>query len=180
MAKDAIQHLQDLVALAQSQLGVAESPKGSNRGEALEKYFAADDYKPGKTDDGYPWCAAFICWLLQEWMKAGAKTRFRFTAPRTPSAFGLIDWAHSQRAVQVITAHDIQAKRYRVAPGDIVVWNFSHVSLCEVPQAGMYVTTIDGNTDKAGGREGYEVARKTRPVSKIRAVLRLIPSAKTL
>lgn len=179
MAKDAIQHLADLVALAQSQLGVSESPKGSNRGPALAKYFAADNYKPGAKDGGYAWCAAWICWLLQTWMEAGAKTRFRFIAPRTPSAFGLIDWAHGQRAVQVITAHEIQTKRYRVAPGDIVVWAFSHVSLCEVPQVGMSVTTVDGNTDGAGGREGYEVARKTRPVSKIRAVLRLIPSAKT-
>lgn len=178
--KDAIAHLADLVAIAAGQVGVGESPRGSNRGEALKKFFASDDYKPAGKDEGYPWCASFVCWCVQQWLALGAKSRFRIDAPRTARAFGFIDWARTQRAVQYITAHELKTNRYRPAPGDIVVFECSHVALCSRPAPKGYVTTIDGNTDPAGGREGYEVAIKTRSIASVKCVLRLIPSAKTL
>ena len=178
--KDAIAHLADLVGIAASQVGVGESPRGSNCGEALKKFFASDDYKPAGKDEGYAWCASFVCWCVQQWLALGAKSRFRIEAPRTARAFGFIDWARTQRAVQFITGHELTTNRYRPAPGDIVVFDFSHVALCSKSAPKGYVTTIDGNTDPAGGREGYEVAIKTRRISTVKCVLRLIPTAKTL
>ena len=178
--KDAVAHLADLVGIAASQVGVGESPRGSNRGAALAKFFASDDYKPAGKDEGYPWCAAFVCWCIQTWLALGAASRFRIEAPRTARAFGFIDWARTQRAVQYITRAELLAYRYRPAPGDIVVFECSHVALCSKSAPKGYVTTIDGNTNPAGGREGYEVAIKTRPVGKVRCVLRLIPTAKNL
>ena len=175
--KDAIAHLADLVGIAASQVGVGEVPRGSNRGEALKKFFASDDYKPAGKDEGYPWCASFVCWCIAQWLALGAKSRFRIDAPRTARAFGFIDWARTQRAVQYITREELLTGRYRPAPGDIVVFEFSHVALCSKAAPKGYVTTIDGNTDSTGSREGHEVAVKTRPTGKVRCVLRLIPTA---
>jgi len=176
--KDAIQHLADLVGIAASQLGKCESPRGSNRGPAIAQFFAADNYNPGRgADEGYPWCASFVCWCLQQWLSAGASERFAFTAPRTASAFGLIDWAMTQPAVQLITGDELRTGRYRPAPGDVVVWDFSHTSIVNKPAPRGMCSTIDGNTNAAGGREGYEVACKTRRVDTIRALLRFIPTA---
>lgn len=171
--KDAVELLAELVVIARSQLGVEESPRGSNRGAALTKYFAADNLPGG----GYAWCASFVCWCVQQWLAGEAGKRFRVNAPRTASAFRMIDWARTQSAMQVITRPEIVSGRYRVAPGDIVVFEVSHVAICVKPAPKGFVITVDGNTNDEGSREGYEVAERTRRTSTIRAVLRFIPTA---
>jgi hypothetical protein len=55
---------QKLVDLAKKEIGV-EEVNGSNCGPRVDEYKAATWLNPKK---GWPWCAAFICWLFREGM----------------------------------------------------------------------------------------------------------------
>jgi hypothetical protein len=58
-------------------------------------------------------------------------------------------------------------------PGDIVIFTFSHIGIAvSEPDEKGNVKTVEGNTDKAGSREGGGVYLKTRNISKIRSRIR--------
>ena len=50
---------QEMVYLAEEEIGTAEV-NGTNCGPRVDEYKAATWLDP---DKGWPWCAAFICWL---------------------------------------------------------------------------------------------------------------------
>lgn len=150
---------------AESKIGVRESG-GHNKGKDLAPFFAADWYKPNATDDGYAWCAAFVCWAVQT---AVAGRKITFQPPRTPSAWGMEAWSLAQdNSTWLRKPHDGDIKR-----GDIVVFRFSHVGIAvsDATTDG-WVTTVEGNTNAAGSREGDGVYRKRRRVASIRSRIR--------
>jgi cell wall-associated NlpC family hydrolase len=153
---------------AESKVGVRESG-GPNKGSALQPFFGADSYdpngpKPG--DDGYAWCASFVCWCV---MVAVAGRSITFERPTTPSAWGMEAWSLAQdRSTWTLKppGRDIQR-------GDIVVFNFSHVGIAVGPvDANGFVPTVEGNTNAAGSREGDGVYRKLRSIHSIRSRIR--------
>lgn len=150
----------ELVRLATSQLGIREVPTDSNRGERVEAYQAATWY--GGT--GWPWCAAFLCWLFRE---AGAADSWR---PKTPGAWDFENWA--RKHPDKVTLYK-PASHTRIKPGDVVIYTFSHIGLAVEAESGGRVDTIEGNTDAAGSREGGGVYRKNRNKKKIRSVIRI-------
>ena len=154
-----------MVNLARAEIGVSEID-GSNCGPRVDVYKAATWLDP---DKGWPWCAAFICWLVREAIDG---EDILFKRPRTAGAWDFENWAKQQSGKGVElrkpTNEDIKA-------GDIVVFTFSHIGLAvkDVDSSG-YVTTIEGNTNGAGSREGGSVLEKRRHVSKIRSRIRLV------
>ena len=154
-----------MVTLAREQIGVSEVD-GTNCGPMVDTYKAATWLDP---DKGWPWCAAFICWLVKG---AIGKEDVEFERPRTAGAWDFENWAKKQ-AVQGVdlrkpTNEDIKA-------GDIVVFTFSHIGLAvaDADSSG-YVKTIEGNTNGEGSREGGSVLEKNRHVSKIRSRIRIL------
>jgi len=151
-----------LVELAKKEVGV-EEVNGTNCGPRVNEYKSATSLDP---EQGWPWCAAFICWLMREAMKDNSYT---FKRPTTASAWGFEDWAAKQNnKVQLKKPHkdDIKA-------GDIVMFTFSHIGLAiSDPQDG-YIDTIEGNTDGQGSREGGAVLLKKRKLSAIRSRIRI-------
>lgn len=151
-----------LVELARKEIGVQEV-NGTNCGPRVNEYKSATSLDP---EQGWPWCAAFICWLMREAMKDNSYT---FKRPTTASAWGFEDWAAKQNnKVQLKKPHkdDIKA-------GDIVMFTFSHIGLAiSDPQDG-YIDTIEGNTDGQGSREGGAVLLKKRKLSAIRSRIRI-------
>ena len=156
---------QKMVLLAREEIGVSEVD-GSNCGPRVDEYKAATWLDP---DKGWPWCAAFICWLVREAIE-GEDVKFK--RPRTAGAWDFENWAKQQVAngidLRKPTNEDIKA-------GDIVIFTFSHIGIAikDVDSSG-YVTTIEGNTNGAGSREGGSVLEKKRHVSKIRSRIRII------
>ena len=154
-----------MVSLAREEIGVSEVD-GSNCGPRVDEYKAATWLD---ADKGWPWCAAFICWLVREAMKGEDAS---FKRPRTAGAWDFENWAkqESNRGVELRkpTNEDIKA-------GDIVVFTFSHIGIAvaDVDSSG-YVKTIEGNTNGAGSREGGSVLEKNRHVSKIRSRIRIL------
>lgn len=155
-----------IVELAAKEVGVEEID-GSNCGPRVNQYKAATNLPP---DEPWPWCAAFVCWLVQEAMAAtGIKETARFKRPRTAGAWAFENWSLAQD----LTTQTRKPHRGDIKPGDIVVFTFSHIGIAVgSPDAEGYVATIEGNTDAAGSREGGGVFRKRRKLSAIRSRIR--------
>lgn len=151
-----------LVELAKKEVGV-EEVNGTNCGPRVNEYKSATCLD---SEQGWPWCAAFICWLMREAMKDSSYT---FKRPTTASAWGFEEWAAKQNnKVQLKKPHkdDIKA-------GDIVMFTFSHIGLAIGEPHDGYIDTIEGNTDGQGSREGGAVLQKKRKLSAIRSRIRI-------
>ena len=153
-----------LVELAKKEVGVEEIG-GTNCGPRVNQYKAAT-WLPA--DQSWPWCAAFIDWLVMRAMEDSGK-EFTFQRPRTAGAWDLENWSMKQDGS---TWTKLNPQAGDIAPGDIVIFTFSHVGLAiESPAKGV-VETIEGNTDGNGSRDGGGVWRKQRKLSQIRSRIR--------
>lgn len=162
-----------LARTAESQIGTEERAQHDNRGAAIEKYQRATNLD----GTGWPWCAAFVDWCFKE---AQMELPAVGNAPSTAAAFGLISWGEENH---------LMVSRPGVTPnsaprrGDIVVYAFSHCGIVTgtFPHRPGAFEAVEGNTNAQGGRDGYQVARRTRGLSAVRAFIRLpgthLPSA---
>lgn len=152
-----------LIALAKKEIGV-EEVNGTNCGPRVNEYKAATWLDHTKS---WPWCAAFICWLFREAMKGGT---YSFKRPETAGAFDFENWARDQGSSIILK----KPHGGDIRPGDIVVFNFSHIGIAiGSPDSTGFVKTIEGNTDGAGSREGGAVLEKRRKISTIRSIIRV-------
>lgn len=177
--RDVIPSLGELLAtIAEQQLGLCEEPRGSNQGRKIQKFFDADNYDPiqGPGDHGYPWCASFVCWVVQEAMRREPDLFRGIAKPVTPAAFGLEAWGRNfPGLVRVFTVKDLRPVDLWPRRGDIVIYNFSHcgvVTAAGVPDR--HFAAVEGNTDSKGSREGWEVARKARTFNLVRSWVRIV------
>lgn len=157
--------LQAVISTARAELGVTESPAGSNRVKYWDLF--------GPEWQGQPWCCAFLAWVFQ---RAGERMAF-FGGGKTASCTILLRWYREQGLTVPVS---------EVQKGDIVLLNFNgkgtpdHCGLAELvnyadsPQ-NVCVWTIEGNTTP--GYEGSQdnggcVASKLRFGNQIVAVCR--------
>lgn len=166
-----------LLDLAIRELGVREQG-GNNNGPRIREYQAATWLEPA----AWPWCAAFVDWcvmrwldnrLVRDWLKLTQDQADEFR-PRTAGAWDLANWARKQSLRVSILTESAKAN-----PGDIIIFDFSHVGLIERDQGANFLT-IEGNTNQAGARDsesGDGVWRKTRERSLARNLLRIHPPA---
>jgi hypothetical protein len=144
-----------VIALASTQIGVTEEPKGSNAGPMVEVYLHSVGL--GK---GYAWCMAFVYWCVDHAaVQTGSSNPLKKTA-------GVIDQYNSRKALATSTP----------APGDIFIMDFGkgvgHTGFVE-SVSGNIIHTIEGNTNDDGSREGYEVCRRQRQITTIKSFIRL-------
>lgn len=154
---------QKIVELAQKEVGVEEIDN-TNRGPRVNEYKAAT-WLPA--DQAWPWCAAFIDWIVMKAMEGG---KYTFKRPRTAGAWDLENWSLKQddsTQTKRSPGEDIKA-------GDIVIFKFSHVgfAVADADRDTDTVKTIEGNTDAAGSREGGGVFLKRRKLSQIKTRIR--------
>lgn len=163
--------LSRIADIAEAQIGTEEDSAHTNRGAAILKYQQATSL----AGQGWPWCAAFVDWCIEQAMLEHPEL-FGLTfaqRPQTASAFGLQEWAQSKFAVgcHVFASDDSHCQPGR---GDIVVYKFSH---CGIVAAGVdargLLHTVEGNTNNDGSRDGYEVCAKTRPLRQVRCFITL-------
>lgn len=140
----------DLVSWAQSQIGVKESPAGSNK----VKYWDAYKKRCGVNYQGSPWCAAFVtdgmC-TIGQWKQTSDEGRFRYC----PS---LVNWA-KQNGQWLDRSAVCQ-------PGDIILFankgTACHVGIVEKRISSSEVQTIEGNTSVTSNDNGGAVMRRNR------------------
>ena len=132
---------------ARGELGVMESPAGSNRTKYGRWYGL----------DGQPWCMMFVQWCFD---RAGQKLPYT-----TASCSGLLNWCKRHHKEYIADSPE---------PGDVVIYSFGHTGIVESVGAGT-VTVIEGNTSPgaAGSQDnGGMVCRRTRKTSTVTAYLR--------
>jgi hypothetical protein len=164
---DTYSHLDELAGIAESQIGTQEDTKHTNRGDAILKYQRSTNLD----GQGWPWCAAFVDWCVEQLYTKHPEYSRRFPRPQTASAFGLLDWGRKVGCIVSSGApNNLFPKR-----GDLVVYTFSHCGIVSAPPArpGAPFEAIEGNTNDAGGRDGYTVARKVRNVSSVKGFIRI-------
>ncbi len=155
-----------LCDIASKEIGTQEVD-GSNCGPRVNQYKAATNLDP---ELAWPWCAAFICWVVREAMKAaGVNETETFHRPTTAGAWDLENWSLRQD----LTTRTKRVPGRDIAPGDIVIFTFSHVGLAITkPDADGYFYTVEGNTDVAGSREGGGVFQKVRRIGQVKTRIR--------
>jgi hypothetical protein len=136
---------QKMLATAAGEVGVRESPPGSNNSPRIAEYRSATAGAPGPG----PWCAYFVSWVARQ---SGV--------PVGPNGqgFGSVDALYSwaQQSGKALP------RGAQPQPGDLIVWN-EHIGMVESVDANGSVHTIEGNssdqvirrTHAAGSALGY-------------------------
>lgn len=137
---------QQMVALAQREIGVKEQPPGSNDSPRIA------EYRQATAGSGIgPWCAYFTSWLAKS---SGVPLG------EAGQGFGSVDalYAWAQRTGKAIQ----NGPGVTPQAGDLIVWD-EHIGLVESVDADGTVHTIEGNssdqvirrTHAAGSALGY-------------------------
>ena len=147
-----------LVEVASAEVGVMESPAGSNRGPRVDQYVRSVGLNP---TGGFAWCAAFLYFCFEKaCAELGAPNPVIKTA-------GVQDhWQKAgQKGIPRITHAEFMDDASRVQPGHVFVIGFpkglGHTGLVEAISGGRLIT-IEGNTNQDGSRNGVGVFRRDK------------------
>lgn len=143
------------VEIARTQLGIHESPGNKNTGPQVDEYLKSVGLGPG-----YSWCMAFVYWCYGE-----AAKQLGVVNPLAKTG-GVLDQWNRRR---------LHFGYVQPMPGDIFIMDFGkglgHTGLITKVE-GLWIYTIEGNSNDEGSREGYEVCQRRRNVDKIKGYLR--------
>lgn len=134
---------QELIKIAQNEVGVKENPANSNNVKYNTWYY-------GKSVSGaaYPWCAAFVSWCFRS---------AQGLCPKTASCLTMLQWFEGKGQV-------VKDPK----PGDIVFFHYStnarrtnHVGIV-IGVEGKIIRTIEGNTSVSSNDNGGSVMERMR------------------
>lgn len=148
----------DVLALARSQIGTTEHPRGSNR----------TPYGVAYGMNGVAWCSIFVWWVFRQ---CGIDLRAEV-------AMGYSD---CDTALDGFRRRGWVVSRKDARPGDIVFYDMSSVDGSGADHTGIIETVvrvgviaIEGNTSDRGSQtNGGAVLRKTRSWAAVKAVCRV-------
>jgi hypothetical protein len=151
---------------ARGEIGVVESPPGSNSGERVREYQNASSLS-GTT--GWPWCAAFTAWCSE---RAGRPLGKDWNTAYVPSYVRAAkDRKHGLR---VVAASD-------AIPGDFVCFDWGkdgvadHIGVLatKVTPNGSF-SSVEGNTSYGDNSNGGKVMLRERSASQVQAFIRVV------
>ena len=144
----------NLLSIANSQIGVTEWPANSNK-VVYNTWF----YGRQVSGADYPWCMAFVQWCFNQ---NGTPLPFK-----TASCSALLNWYKKNKPKQVVTKPE---------PGDIIIYNFGHTGILE-KVVGVNIVAIEGNTSSTNSgsqSNGGGVFRRTRSKNTVTGYIRPI------
>lgn len=153
-----------VVQVAETQLGVHESPSGSNNVKYNTWFYGRHVY-----GDDYSWCATFLDWIFE---KAGCGKLYPHNANAAYGQNEIVSKCGGSWILKQNENYDLRKDyvKNKAKIGDIVDFNFSGLSDWRqhtgivVGIDGTDLITIEGNTSSGNGSQsnGGEVAQKTR------------------
>lgn len=150
----------DILAYAEQHL--AQRPRevgGPNAGPWVRTYMN------GNEGPQWPWCAGFACFILRQ---AAAQAML----PLTPS-FSCDELGRDAMKRGTFLTGGPSFKTAQLTPGAFFLvrrplgqrgWHHTGIVIAVDQDS---VTTIEGNTNEAGGREGFEVSRRIRATDQL-------------
>jgi CHAP domain/Putative peptidoglycan binding domain len=154
------------IAFARTQVGIMEQPLGSNRGPEVDEYLRAVGLNPAA--GSFAWCVAFTFFCYQ-----AAAQQLGLVNPHVRTAGVLDHWAKAARAPHArrITAASAVSNPGLVRPGALFIIDtgggFGHSGMVIESRDGR-LTTIEGNTNDDGSRNGIGVfERSARKIAQI-------------
>lgn len=150
------------IAVAEEVAEVREDPLGSNRGPRVDEY----QRRTGLSRPGHPWCACFLYWCFDEAAKGLGRNN-----PVIRTAGCQDHWNRAGSAgIARVAAARATADPALVQPGMIFIMAFDgangHTGIVE-SVAGGFISTIEGNGNGSGGREGIGVFRLQRKIKSV-------------
>ena len=148
-----IQLLDKTLQIARTQIGVVEGPKHDNTGKEVNEYLKRVGLGPG-----FPWCASFVYWCADE-----AANQLGIANPllRTAACAAMSSWAYQHDILRHDPTPGCIFLRYETVDG---IFRAGHTGLVETTQGNAF-TTIEGNTNLDGSRDGYGVFRRQHTVT---------------
>lgn len=145
------------LTVAYAEQHLAQHPRevgGANRGPWVRLYMNGNDGAE------WLWCAGFVSFVLKQ-----AATALKIDAPLKTS-FSCDRLALEAQAKKLFLDGDIEADRQKLRPGSLFLerrrtGDWKHVGIVTSVGTDTF-TTIEGNTNDEGSRNGYEVAANTR------------------
>jgi len=139
-----------IIELAESQVGIKESPANSNRVKYNKEYYGSN-----VSGSAYPWCCVFVWWVFNH---DGASKLF-YNGKKTALCATLMSWFKTQGR--------FYSKNPK--PGDIVFFNWvggsvaKHVGIVKSYDSKTgKVITIEGNTSVGNDSNGGQVMIRER------------------
>jgi hypothetical protein len=166
---------QILADIAAGEVGVRET--GRNQGPGIAKYWPATNYPNGYTNRE-PYCAAFVCWVIQQAMQEGHALGLTASSrPRDAAVRNLVAWSRKDGS----GARIILPSKILIIPpaaGDLIYFAFggstpNHIGIVAGPAVNGIIPTIEANTGALGERDGDGVWRKSRRVNLAAGYIRL-------
>lgn len=157
-----------LARILRGEIGVREV--GKNSGKRIREYQAATDLRPLGP---WAWCAALICWGVREMLtECFPDGRHPGERPTTAGAWDFERWARENPDLVEL----LKPVGTVILEGDILVFTKSHIGAAlerSFPRtASSIITTVEGNTDPGGSREGDGVYLRERRKDFVRSVIR--------
>lgn len=161
----------EIVKIARTQLHVRETPGQNNRGPEVDEYIRRIGLNP-EDDITDPWCVAYAYWCVDEAAIAlGVENQM-------PKIAGVIRCWNAIPASMKITADQVRANPALLKPGAIFfvdhsryidtpkgkrkIWR-GHAGIVAEPHPSfLKFTSIEGNTNVAGSREGQGVYQRMK------------------
>lgn len=149
--------LNEVILVASGEVGVRETSR--NRGPMVDAYIESVGLDPAIGQ--YPWCASFVFWCYEH---AAKNCSIVNPCPKTASALKL--WLKSPEFFRLANFSD------KICPGCIFIIDHGHgKGHCGIVEGVDFttqtITTIEGNTNPEGGREGDGVYRRSRTLQEI-------------
>lgn len=147
----------DIVAKARTQIGVKESPKGTNNVKYNTAYYGQEVHD-GLWGTTFAWCCAFIWWVFRE---CGASQLF-YGGKKTASCTTLMEYYK-------------QKGQFSKTPtvGSLVFYNWGsgsaakHIGIVTKINADGSIKAVEGNTAVGNDSNGGEVMERTRYANQI-------------
>jgi hypothetical protein len=150
--------LKKVLTVAAGEIGTMEVPPGSNRGPEVDLYIKTTGLDPA---GHFAWCACFVYWCFNK-----ASGALDVTNPCPKTAGVLAHWADANDVANArrILPSEAQSEPSLIVPGTLFLLRTSgtagHIGFIEAVH-GNQLTTIEGNTNDGGSREGVGVYRRT-------------------
>lgn len=165
-----------LVEIAKNDIGQVETSR--NQAPFIKRYWPATSYPEGYANRE-PYCAAAVCYWVQQWLKDPAVLAALGRTPaqaekwrcKSARAFDWRDWGKKNG----LLVFDDNPKNV-IHTGDLMIFDFSHIGIVDTDDTKRrIVKTVEANTNAGGSRDGDGCWEKERALSLAQCFVRLLP-----